>query len=85
VLVHGPSRKDPSKISGKTIDNVTVVAPLGEMGLAQLVARPWLDIRVESAHVWGCAGTLVGTAERYDGTAEAVAFRPLVDLIGLAR
>ena len=84
ALAHGPSRKDPSKISGKTLDNVTVVAPLGDLSPEQIVARPWLDVRVESAHVWGVRGTLTGLAERFDGTAEPVAFRPLVDLIGLA-
>ncbi len=85
ALAHGPSRKDPSKISGKTTDNVTVVAPLGELTAAEIVARPWLDVRIESAHVWGCRGTLTGLAERFDGPAEPVAFRPLVDLIGLAQ
>jgi tRNA-2-methylthio-N6-dimethylallyladenosine synthase len=83
ALAHGPSRKDPSKISGKTSDNVTVVAPLGELSAAQIVARPWLEVRIESAHVWGCSGTLIGLAERYDGPAEPVAVRPLLDLIGL--
>jgi len=85
ALAHGPSRKDPSKISGKTTDNVTVVAPLGELPAADIVARPWLDVRIESAHVWGCRGTLTGLAERFDGPAEPAAFRPLVDLIGLAQ
>ncbi len=85
ALAHGPSRKDPSKISGKTADNVTVVAPLGDLTAHEIVARPWLEVRVESAHVWGCRGTLLGLAERYDGPAEPVAFRPLVDLIGLSR
>ena len=85
VLAHGPSRKDPSKISGKTTDNVTVVAPLGDLAAEHVVARPWLEMRVESAHVWGCTGTLLGLAERFDGPAEPVAFRPLVNLIGLTK
>ena len=58
--------------------------PLGDLSPEQIVACPWLDVRVESAHVWGVRGTLTGLAERFDGTAEPVAFRPLVDLIGLA-
>ena len=82
ALVQGPSRKDPSKLAAKTIDNVTVIVP--DPGLAQvdLVAHPWLDVRIETAHVWGCTGALRGAARTYDGRAEPVA-APLLDLIAV--
>ena len=81
ALVQGPSRKDPSKISVKTGDNVTVVAQTtGDV--ARFAATPWLDIRIDSAHVWGCTGTLLGTAEHLDGERTAVAAAP-IDLTAL--
>jgi hypothetical protein len=46
-----------------------------------LYARePWLDIAVETAHVWGCMGTIARRAERYDAAGVAVK-RPTIDLI----
>jgi hypothetical protein len=78
--VHGPSRKDPAKLAARTLDNVTVIAPAAGLSEADLVARPWLDLRLDAAHVWGCSGTLVGAAERYaDPVARPVA--PLYDLL----
>jgi tRNA-2-methylthio-N6-dimethylallyladenosine synthase len=80
ALVHGPSRKDPSKLAARTLDNVTVIAPAAGLSEADLTARPWLDVRLEAAHVWGCSGTLVGAAERFaDPVARPVA--PLYDLL----
>jgi tRNA-2-methylthio-N6-dimethylallyladenosine synthase len=80
ALIVGPSRKDRSKLSAKTGDNVTVVAPLGSISEAELVARPWVDVRIEAGFVWGCAGTVTGLAERCDGPAEPRE-RPVIDLI----
>ena len=81
ALVQGPSRKDHSKLSAKATDNATIVAPRGSLSDAELAARPWLDVRIEAGFVWGCAGTIVGTSERYDGGGEARCERPVIDLI----
>ncbi|GAC1313086.1 MAG: tRNA (N6-isopentenyl adenosine(37)-C2)-methylthiotransferase MiaB [Vulcanimicrobiaceae bacterium] len=81
ALVQGPSRKDRSKFAAKTIDNVTIVAPGGALGEAELRERPWLDVRVGEAFTWGCTGTILGIAERYDAPRVAVDTRPTVDLI----
>jgi tRNA-2-methylthio-N6-dimethylallyladenosine synthase len=81
ALVTGPSRRDPSKLAAKTTGNVTVIAPRGSLDDATLVARPWLDVRVDEAFVWGCTGRLVGAAERYTGPALAVDARETIDLI----
>ena len=81
ALVTGPSRKDRSKISARTTDNVTVVAPMGHLTEDDFVRAPWIDIAVEEAFVWGCSGSITGLAERFDG--EAIAVRPVstIDLI----
>ncbi|MBV9440287.1 MAG: MiaB/RimO family radical SAM methylthiotransferase, partial [Candidatus Eremiobacteraeota bacterium] len=79
ALIHGPSRKDPAKLSAKTLDNVTVNFPTIES--APDVARPWVDVRVEGASVWGLRGTCVARAARCDGPSEPVA-PPLIDLVG---
>ncbi|GAC1302288.1 MAG: tRNA (N6-isopentenyl adenosine(37)-C2)-methylthiotransferase MiaB [Vulcanimicrobiaceae bacterium] len=81
ALVQGPSRKDRSKLAAKTIDNVTVVAPDAGLGEAELRDRPWLDVRVDAALTWGCTGTILGIAERYDAPQIAVDVRPTLDLI----
>jgi tRNA-2-methylthio-N6-dimethylallyladenosine synthase len=78
ALVHGISRKDPTKLSAKTIDNVTVNFPMVED--VPDVARPWVDVRVESASVWGVRGTCVGRAAAYGGRADPVD-APVIDLL----
>jgi tRNA A37 methylthiotransferase MiaB len=83
ALVQGPSRKDRSKIAAKTIDNVTVIAPLAGLEEAQLQALPWIDVRIDDAFTWGCSGDIVGLADRYDGARERVDARPTIDLIAL--
>lgn len=66
ALIQGISRKDRSKLAAKTLDNVTVIAPLPLDFDERLYARePWLDIRVDAAHVWGCSGSIVRRAERF--------------------
>ncbi len=81
-LVSGESRKDASRLAAKSLDNVTIVAPKPSGYDETLYARePWLDVAVESAHVWGCIGTIVGRARAFAGAGSAVE-RPPVDLVG---
>jgi tRNA-2-methylthio-N6-dimethylallyladenosine synthase len=66
ALVQGVSKKDRSKLAGKTLDNVTVIVPQPPDYDERLYAvEPWLDVRVDSAHVWGCSGTIVRRARRF--------------------
>jgi tRNA-2-methylthio-N6-dimethylallyladenosine synthase len=72
ALISGDSKKDASRLAAKTPDNVTIVAPKppdysdAPVGDSGAYARtPWLDIAIETAHVWGCAGSVVARAERY--------------------
>jgi hypothetical protein len=81
ALVVGLSRKDRSKLSAKTGDNVTVVAPLGSLSEAELVAKPWVDVGIEAAFVWGCSGTVAGLSECCDDAAGPRRERPVIDLI----
>ena len=83
ALVQGPSRKDRTKIAAKTIDNVTVIAPLAGLEQAHLQARPWIDVRVDDAFTWGCSGEILGTADRYEAARAPVEARPTIDLIAL--
>jgi len=78
ALIHGVSRKDATRLSAKTLDNVTVNFPLVE-DVAD-PRRPWADVRIESASVWGVRGVCVGRAERYDAAAQSVVEAP-IDLI----
>jgi len=80
ALIHGVSRKDATKLSAKTIDNVTVNFPMIEA--VQDTARPWVDVQVEAASVWGVRGNCVGRAASYDGAAELVA-PPVIDLLAV--
>ncbi|MHB8177053.1 MAG: tRNA (N6-isopentenyl adenosine(37)-C2)-methylthiotransferase MiaB [Vulcanimicrobiaceae bacterium] len=79
-LVSGPSKKDSSKLAAKTLDNVTVIVPIPS-GLTNeaLAQMPWIDVRIESAGVWGCTGTMLRRAGAYAEIGEAVA-RPVLDL-----
>jgi tRNA-2-methylthio-N6-dimethylallyladenosine synthase len=83
ALVQGPSRKDRLKLAAKTIDNVTVVAPFGPLGETELRSKPWVDVRIDAAFTWGCAGEVVGIAERFDAERVPVDARPAIDLIAL--
>jgi tRNA-2-methylthio-N6-dimethylallyladenosine synthase len=80
ALVHGVSRKDATKLSAKTTDNVTVNFPMVEA--VPEVARPWVDVVVESASVWGVRGTCIGRAAAYGALAEPVA-PPVIDLLAV--
>jgi tRNA-2-methylthio-N6-dimethylallyladenosine synthase len=82
ALIHGPSRKDPSRITAKTLDNVTVNFPSIEE--APNPAEPWVDVLVESAHVWGVRGTPLRRAAAFADAGHAVTPLPQVlDLIAL--
>jgi tRNA-2-methylthio-N6-dimethylallyladenosine synthase len=83
ALVQGPSRKDRTKLAAKTIDNVTVIAPLGVLEEATLQANPWIDVRVDDAFTWGVSGEIFGVAERYAAARTPVDGRPAIDLIAL--
>lgn len=90
VLIGGDSKKDARRLTAKALDNVTVVAPkpadypteLSE-GVHPYAQTPWLDVAIESAHVWGCSGTIVGRAARFSDEGSPV-MRPLFDLTATA-
>jgi tRNA-2-methylthio-N6-dimethylallyladenosine synthase len=52
VLVSGPSKKDPTRMAGKSGHNVTVVWPRD----AATQHAPLVDVAVEQAHTWGLVG-----------------------------
>jgi tRNA-2-methylthio-N6-dimethylallyladenosine synthase len=80
VLICGDSKKDARKVSTKSPHNVTIIAEKPADYDEQSYANtPWLDIAVERAHVWGCSGSIVGRAERFNGPARS-AMSPLLDL-----
>ncbi len=66
TLVQGVSKKDGSKLAAKTLDNVTVIVSQPPDYEERLYAsEPWLDVRIDSGHKWGCDGTVVGRARRF--------------------
>ena len=86
ALIHGPSRKDRTMLSAKTLDNVTVVFPTIEDPAFPLVDEPWVDVRIDSAAVWGLRGTAVRRAARFgDAGHEVRAIPQTLDLVTLAR
>lgn len=72
ALVHGVSRKDPTRFSAKTTDNVTVIFPAIES--TPNASEPWVDVRIDAAHKWGVSGVAVGRAVTWNDAA-----RPLGD------
>jgi tRNA-2-methylthio-N6-dimethylallyladenosine synthase len=81
TLIQGISKKDRSKLAARTLDNVTVIAPLPPGYDEQRYARePWLDVTIDAAYVWGCSGTAVRRAERFDGAGVSLE-TPLVSLL----
>jgi tRNA-2-methylthio-N6-dimethylallyladenosine synthase len=81
ALIVGDSKKNADRVTAKALDNVTIVAP--KPADYPYDGTPWLDVAVESAHVWGCAGTIVGRAARWNDPALPV-MRPLLDLVATA-
>lgn len=72
-LIVGASKKDPDRLAAKSGDNVTVIAPKPPgYDEGEYATTPWLDVAVESAHLWGCAGTIVGRAKRYADRGDAM-------------
>jgi tRNA-2-methylthio-N6-dimethylallyladenosine synthase len=82
ALVQGPSRKDRTKLAAKTGDNVTVIAPAGDLDESVLRQSPWLDIRIDDAFTWGVSGEILGVASRFDAVAAPVA-RATIDLLAM--
>jgi tRNA-2-methylthio-N6-dimethylallyladenosine synthase len=81
ALIQGPSKKDASKISAKTGDNATIIAPKPPGYDEALYARePWLDIEINEGFIWGCTGTIVRRAQRYSDAGVTVQ-RPAISLI----
>jgi tRNA-2-methylthio-N6-dimethylallyladenosine synthase len=80
ALIHGTSRKDPHKLTAKTLDNVTVNFPCDET--QPNLAEPWVDVRLDRAAVWGLMGTAVGRAAHYVGPARVLP-PPILDLVAL--
>jgi tRNA-2-methylthio-N6-dimethylallyladenosine synthase len=80
-LITGTSKKDDAKLAAKAGDNVTVIArkppDYDETRYAQ---TPWLDVAIESAHLWGCTGHVVRRAGRVTDAGMPVAL-PAIDLI----
>ena len=81
ALIVGPSKKDPNRLATKAPDNVTIIAPKpADYEEARYAREPWLDIAVETAHVWGCTGTIVRRAARFADEGIAVE-RAVIDLV----
>jgi tRNA-2-methylthio-N6-dimethylallyladenosine synthase len=81
ALICGESKKDAAKLAAKTPDNVTLIAPKPDGYDQALYARePWLDVEIQSAHLWGCTGTIVARAARFAGAGTPVA-RPVLSLL----
>jgi hypothetical protein len=72
MLIVGDSKKDAARLTGKALDNVTVVAPKPADYSAAYAQTPWLDVEIEAAHVWGCTGTILGRAARFDEISKAL-------------
>lgn len=81
VLIGGDSKKDASRLTAKALDNVTVVAR--KPADYPYPQTPWVDVAIETAHVWGCTGTVVRRAERFADAGMPV-MRPVLDLIASA-
>jgi tRNA-2-methylthio-N6-dimethylallyladenosine synthase len=89
VLITGESKKNASRLTAKALDNVTVVAPKPAdyespaAGDDHPYARtPWLDVSIDSAHVWGCVGRVVRRAAGFADVGAPVE-APLLDLTAL--
>ncbi|MGC1380282.1 MAG: MiaB/RimO family radical SAM methylthiotransferase [Candidatus Baltobacteraceae bacterium] len=87
ALIVGESKKDATRLSAKTLDNVTIVAPkpldypAAERRPHPYAATPWIDVAIGAAHVWGCSGTIVRRAAAF-GDAGSPVRQPVVDLTG---
>jgi tRNA-2-methylthio-N6-dimethylallyladenosine synthase len=82
ALVQGPSRKDRTKLAAKTGDNVTVIAPAGDLDEARVRENPWLDIHIDDAFTWGVSGEILGIASRFAAESTPVQ-RATIDLLSV--
>ena len=54
VLTQGPSKKDATRMAGKTGHNVTVIYPRDERN----EHRPFVDVAIDQAYNWGLSGVV---------------------------
>jgi tRNA-2-methylthio-N6-dimethylallyladenosine synthase len=81
ALIQGRSKKDASRLSAKTPENATVIAPVPPDYEEELYARePWLDVQINEAFIWGWTGTIVARARGFRDEGVAVE-RPTISLI----
>ena len=87
ALIVGDSKRDDTRLAARTLDNVTVIAPKPPDYSPPACAAPhpyaqtpWLDVAIESAHVWGCSGTIVARAQRFAQVGRPVP-RPIISLV----
>lgn len=87
ALIAGDSKKDATKLTAKTLDNVTIVTPKPSDYASHEPSRehpyattPWLDVAVDEAHVWGCAGRVVARARRFADAGEPIG-QPVISLM----
>ena len=78
ALIQGRSKKDAAKLSAKSPDNATIIAPMPPDYDEALYARePWLDIDLHEGFIWGCTGTIIGRSRRYNAPATSVPSAPI--------
>ena len=61
VLVEGTSKKDATKMIGKSPKNQTVHAPLPEGTIIDSLVGKIVDVKVDTARTWYLSGTMVGS------------------------
>ena len=61
VLVEGTSKKDATKMIGKSPKNQTVHAPLPEGTTIDGLVGKIVDVKVDTARTWYLSGTMVGS------------------------
>ena len=61
VLVEGTSKKDATKMIGKSPKNQTVHAPLPEGTTIDILVGKIVDVKVDTARTWYLSGTMVGS------------------------
>lgn len=62
VLVEGPSKKDPRRLTGHSRENVTVHFPTPEGLEPDDLIGKLVDVSVDNARTWYLSGTMVGQA-----------------------
>ncbi len=80
-LVVGTSKRDPTMLTAKSGENVTLIAPKPPgFDEARYAGTPWLDVLVEEGRLWGCRGRIVRRAAGIADEGIAVE-APAIDLI----